>query len=261
MSASCASPAIPTTSRAIMEELKGARARPGCGTCSCPTPTTARVSPTATTRRWRRSSGTATSPRRHATAPRLTPATWRYSICSPLAEQRERWLVPLLEGEIRSSFAMTEPDVASSDATNIALRIERYGDEYVLNGRKWWTSGALHPHCRIMIVMGKTQAGRPAPSPAEHGARAARHPRRGDPARRCPCSATRIRRGTPKSPSPTCACRRQSHRRRGRRLHDRPGPSRPGAHPPLHALASAPPSARLRRCAGGPSRASPSASP
>jgi acyl-CoA dehydrogenase len=71
-------------------------------------------------------------------------------------EQRDRWLTPLLDGEIRSSFAMTEPEVASSDATNIALRIERDGDEYVLNGLKWWTSGALHPHCRIMIVMGKT---------------------------------------------------------------------------------------------------------
>jgi acyl-CoA dehydrogenase len=70
--------------------------------------------------------------------------------------QAERWLTPLLEGEIRSSFAMTEPEVASSDATNIALRIERDGEEYVLNGRKWWISGALHPHCRIMIVMGKT---------------------------------------------------------------------------------------------------------
>ena len=75
--------------------------------------------------------------------------------------QRERWLTPLLEGEIRSSFAMTEPDVASSDATNIALRIERSGEEYVLNGRKWWTSGALHPHCRVMIVMGKTQVDGP----------------------------------------------------------------------------------------------------
>jgi acyl-CoA dehydrogenase len=71
-------------------------------------------------------------------------------------EQKERWLQPLLDGEIRSAFAMTEPDVASSDATNIQLRIERDGDEYVLNGRKWWTTNVTHPHCKIMIVMGKT---------------------------------------------------------------------------------------------------------
>jgi acyl-CoA dehydrogenase len=76
-------------------------------------------------------------------------------------DQKEQWLKPLLEGEIRSSFAMTEPEVASSDATNISLRIERSGDEYVLNGRKWWISGALHPHCRIMIVMGKTNPDAP----------------------------------------------------------------------------------------------------
>ncbi len=71
-------------------------------------------------------------------------------------EQQERWLTPLLEGRIRSAFAMTEPDVASSDATNIATRIERDGDEYVLNGRKWWITGAMNPECEIFIVMGKT---------------------------------------------------------------------------------------------------------
>ncbi|RKR91017.1 acyl-CoA dehydrogenase [Micromonospora pisi] len=70
--------------------------------------------------------------------------------------QRERWLRPLLDGEIRSAFCMTEPEVASSDATNIATRIDREGDEYVVNGRKWWSSGAMDPRCEIFIVMGKT---------------------------------------------------------------------------------------------------------
>ncbi|MFE7189289.1 acyl-CoA dehydrogenase family protein [Kitasatospora sp. NPDC057541] len=75
------------------------------------------------------------------------------------AEQRERWLEPLLDARIRSAFAMTEPEVASSDAANIATRIERDGDEYVVNGRKWYISGAMNPDCRILIVMGKTDPG------------------------------------------------------------------------------------------------------
>jgi len=71
-------------------------------------------------------------------------------------EHKERWLAPLLDGRIRSAFAMTEPGVASSDATNIQASIERHGDEYVINGRKWWTSGAMDPRCGILIFMGKT---------------------------------------------------------------------------------------------------------
>ena len=77
------------------------------------------------------------------------------------AEQKERWLKPLLAGEIRSAFAMTEPDVASSDATNIEASIVRDGDHYVINGRKWWTTGGTDPRCRILIFMGKTDPTNP----------------------------------------------------------------------------------------------------
>jgi acyl-CoA dehydrogenase len=71
-------------------------------------------------------------------------------------EQKARWLEPLLEGTLRSAFSMTEPEVASSDATNIETKIERDGDEYVVNGRKWWTSGAMSPRCELLIVLGVT---------------------------------------------------------------------------------------------------------
>lgn len=76
-------------------------------------------------------------------------------------DQRARWLEPLLDGTIRSAFAMTEPAVASSDATNIETRIRRDGDEYVISGRKWWTSGVADPRCRVLVVMGKTDPDAP----------------------------------------------------------------------------------------------------
>ena len=76
-------------------------------------------------------------------------------------ELKQKWLFPLLNGEIRSGFAMTEPDVASSDATNIESSIVKEGSNYLINGKKWWTSGAMDPRCKVLIFMGKTDPNNP----------------------------------------------------------------------------------------------------
>ena len=125
------------------------------------------------------------------------------------AEQQERWLTPLLEGRIRSCFSMTEPDVASSDATNIAARITRDGDEYVVNGRKWWSSGALRPECEIAIVMAVSE-----PDAERHARHSMILVPLDTPASRCtgrrPSSATTTAptAGTARSASTTSGCRR-----------------------------------------------------
>ena len=177
-------------------------------------------------------------------------------------EQKAKWLRPLLAGEIRSAFLMTEPAVASSDATNIETSIVREGDEYVINGRKWWSSGVGDPRCKIAIVMGKTNPSARAARAAVADPRSARHARRSRSSACCRSSATTTRRtATPRSCSRTFACRRSEPAARRRpRIRDRAGPARPGPHPPLHA--------HDRRCRSGAGengqaaarRASPSAS-
>lgn len=121
--------------------------------------------------------------------------------------QREQWLLPLLRGEIRSAFAMTEPDVASSDATNITTRIERDGGDYVINGRKWFITNAAHPNCKIFIVMGKTD-----PAATSHQQQSMILVPRDTPGvtivRNITGSITTRRKGTARSRSTTCACRR-----------------------------------------------------
>ncbi|MFT3883585.1 MAG: acyl-CoA dehydrogenase family protein [Gemmatales bacterium] len=93
---------------------------------------------------------------RCSTARRPTPATWNCCCRYGSPAQQERWLTPLMHGETRSAYLMTEPQVASSDATNVEARIVRDGDHYVVNGRKWWSTGVGDPDCDLLIVMGKT---------------------------------------------------------------------------------------------------------
>jgi acyl-CoA dehydrogenase len=184
-------------------------------------------------------------PPRCSTARRPTPATWRRSSATP-PSLKAQWLDPLLRGEIRSAFLMTEPAVASSDATNIQLRIRRDGDHYVINGRKWWSSGAGDPRCAVLHRHGQDRSRRRPPPAAVDDRRAADTP-----------GITIVRAlsvfGYDDAPHGTW---RSIARRRpragaanillgeGPRLRDRPGPARAGPHPPLHAQRSAWPSAR-----------------
>ena len=151
------------------------------------------------------------------------------------ADQQERWLRPLLDGEIRSGFAMTEPEVASSDATNIAMRIERDGDEYVLNGHKWWTTGALHPNCRILITMGKTD-----PQAAPYQQQSMVLVPLDTPGVTVERSTTVFGYTEPEGHGvlrfeDVRVPGGEHHRRRGHGLSDRPGAAGTGPHPPLHA--------------------------
>ena len=151
-------------------------------------------------------------------------------------EHKRHWLEPLLDGQIRSAYLMTEPDVASSDATNIAMRCERDGDDYVLNGEKWWSSGAGDPRCAIYIVMVKTERRRTEAQAPFDDPGACRHQGREE----APCDEglwRRRRTARPSSPSVRECPRTQgkSHPRRGERLRDRAGTARSRPHPPLHA--------------------------
>ena len=161
-------------------------------------------------------------------------------------EHKETWLKPLLAGEIRSAFAMTEPLVASSDATNIETRIERDGDEYVINGRKWWTSNALHQNCKVLIVMGKTN-----PDGPPHKQQSMLVVPLDTPGVTILRGLSGVRLLGPRGPRRSALRGRPRARlgaalRRGRRLRDQPGAARPRPHPPLHALD------RLRRAGPRP---------
>ena len=142
-------------------------------------------------------------------------------------EHKQRWLAPLLEGKIRSAYLMTEPDVASSDATNIAMRCERDGDDYVLNGEKWWASGAGDPRCAIYIVMVRT--GGDGPKHQQHSMILVPSDTQGHHQAQADEGLWRRRRAArPHAPAfDECAgAEGQSDPRRGQGLRDRAGPAR-----------------------------------
>ena len=175
----------------LLETVKAkAKANRACGTSSSPTPRPARACRTSTTRtspsssartRWRRSASTAAA-----------PDTGNMEVLERVGtpEQKKQWLEPLLAGEIRSAYAMTEPDVASSDAKNIACQAVLDGDEWVINGEKYYISGAGDPRCKIMITMVQT-----SPDAPPHQRQSQILVPMDTPGRRDPRADARVRRG------------------------------------------------------------------
>ena len=176
--------------------------------------------------------------------------------------QKERWLKPLLAGEIRSAFAMTEPDVASSDATNVASSIVRDGDDYVINGRKWYTTGATDPRCKIIIFMGQTDP----ESPDRHRRQSMILVPKDAPgrARRALAAGPRLLRRAGSRLGSDLQQRARAGRATSCSARDAASRSRRGASDRAASIiacgSSASPSACSSACAGAPRSASPSAS-
>ena len=152
-------------------------------------------------------------------------------------EQKQQWLEPLLNGEIRSAYVMTEPDVASSDAKQLACRAVRDGDEWVITGEKYWSSGAGDPRCKILIVMVMTD-----PDAPPYRRQSQILVPMGAPGLEIRRRDARVRRGRGAARSHAPALQRRAGAvleravGRGQGLRDQPAPARPGSHPPLHAL-------------------------